>query len=73
MLEVSNEKIDSPDDLADFIDTRHILNEAKRLQNPTVEFFIQKIKEQMDPGGIHATEEAIRLLAERLRREWLGQ
>lgn len=67
------EKIDSPDELEDWIDTVRILSEARRVANPPLEFFIQQIKDQLDPGGIHATDEAIRQLAERLQRKWRGQ
>lgn len=69
---LTNEKISSPDDLAGFINTHHILKTAAGLENPTLEFFIQGIKDQMDAAGVVATDEAIKELAERLMEEHLA-
>ena len=66
MLEISNEKIDSPEDLADFIDVEAIKSQVSRMGAPTLEAIIALIKAQMDPGGIHATDDAVRKLAEKI-------
>jgi hypothetical protein len=72
LLETSNEKINDPKELAGFINTAHIVKTAGRLENPTLDFFIQGIKDQMDAAGVVATEEAIEELAKRLMEEHIA-